>query len=148
MDYERFSYGFDKKTQNKRRSKPKSQPRKKVTDKQRKKDGDKIHSKSVNNESRKPKVDEVKTNITDKDIDKIQVNNKQKSSERDTKESLKVENKWIEKSDEVESLQKYKPNIGVPKESKPDIVKETEAKEKVKSAKDWGRASNDPRNKS
>ena len=90
----------------------------------------------------------VKKNITDKDIDKIQVNNKQKSSERDTKESLKVENKWIEKSDEVESLQKDKPNTGAPKESKPDIVKETEAKEKVKSAKDWGRASNDPRNKS
>ena len=41
-----------------------------------------------------------------------------------------------------------KPKTGVSKESKPDIVKETEVKEKVKSAKDWGRASNDPRNKS
>ena len=30
----------------------------------------------------------------------------------------------------------------------PDTVKETEVKENVKSAKDWGRASNDPRNKS
>ena len=37
---------------------------------------------------------------------------------------------------------------GASKKSKPDIVKETEIKEKVKSAKDWGRASNDPRNKS
>ena len=102
----------------------------------------------MNNESRKPKVDEVKNNITDKNIDKIQVNNKQKPSERDTKKSRKVENKRIEKSDEVESLQKDKTNTGVSEESKPDIVKETEVKEKVKSAKDWGRASNDPRNKS
>ena len=74
-------------------SKPKSQTRKKVTDKQRKEDGDKIQSKTENNESRKPKVDKVKKNITDKDSDKIQVNNKQKPSERDTKESHKVENK-------------------------------------------------------
>ena len=56
--------------------------------------------------------------------------------------------KSIEKSAEVESLQKDKTYTGVSEESKPDIVKETEAKEKVKSAKDWGRASNDPRNKS
>jgi len=128
--------------------KPKSQTRKKVTDKQNKKDVEKIQSKSVNKESRKLKEDEVKKNITDKDIDKMQVDSKQKSSKEDAKKNHKVENKRIEKSVEVESLQKDKPNIEAPKESKPDIVKETEVKEKVKSAKDWGRASNDPRNKS
>ena len=84
----------------------------------------------------------------DKDIDKIQVNNKQKPSKEDAKKSHKEENKRIEKSVEVESLQKDKPNTGVSEEPRPDIVKETEVKEKVKSAKDWGRASNDPRNKS
>jgi len=128
--------------------KPKSQTRKKVTDKQNKKDAEKIQSKSVNKGSRKLKEDEVKKNITDKNIDKIQVDTKQKSSKEDAKKNHKVENKRIEKSVEVESLQKDKPNIGAPKESKPDIVKETEVKDKVKSAKDWGRASNDPRNKS
>ena len=39
-------------------------------------------------------------------------------------------------------------NTVTDEKSKPDTVKETEIKEKVKSAKDWGRASNDPRNKS
>ncbi len=129
-------------------SKPKSQTGKQVTDKQNKKDAEKIQSKSDIKESRKPKVDGVKKNITDKDIDKIQVNNKQKPSKEDAKKSHKVDNKGIEKSIEVESLQKDKPETGISKESKPDIVKETEVKEKVKSAKDWGRASNDPRNKS
>ena len=41
-----------------------------------------------------------------------------------------------------------RPNTVSPKEFKSDIVKETEVNEKFKSAKDWGRASNDPRNKS
>ena len=117
-------------------------------DKQNKQDSEKIQSKSVKKESRKSEVDEVKKNITDKDIDKSQVYSKLKSSKEDAKKSHKVENKRIEKSVEVESLQKDKPNMGAPKESKTDMVKETEFKEKVKSAKDWGRASNDPRNKS
>ena len=108
----------------------------------------KFQSKLVNKESRKPKVDDVKKNIADKDIDNIQVDSKQKPSKEDAKKSHRVENKRIEKSVEVESLQKDKTNTGVSEESKPDIVKETEVKEKVKSAKDWGRASNDPRNKS
>ena len=129
-------------------SKPKSQTGKKVTHKQNKQDAEKIQSKSVKKELKKRKVEEVKKNITDKDIDKIQVNNKQKTSKEDAKKSHKEENKRIEKSVEVKSLQKDEPNTEVPKESKPDIVIETEVKEKVKSAKDWGRASNDPRNKS
>ena len=86
--------------------------------------------------------------INDKDIDNIQVDSKQKPSKEDAKKSHRVEKNRIAKSVEVESLQKDKPNIGDPKESKRDIVKETAVKEKVKSAKDWGRASNDPRNKS
>ena len=53
-----------------------------------------------------------------------------------------------EKSAEVDSLKEVKSNTGAPKESVSDRVKETENKEIVISAKDWGRASNDPRNKS
>ena len=102
-------------------SKPKSQTRKKVTDKQNKQDGDKIQSK-LNRESKKPKVDQVKKNISDEDI------------EKSTKvESLKIDNKI---------------STEAPEKSEPSTIKETEIKENVKSAKDWGRASNDPRNKS
>ena len=98
---------------------------------------------------KRTKVDEFKKNITDKDIDKIQANNKQKPSKADPKNGNEVENKSIEKSAEVDSLNKdNKANTVATKKSKPDIVKETQKKENVKSAKDWGRASNDPRNKS
>ena len=62
---------------------------------------------------------------------------------------IKAENKTIEKTAKVETLKKdNKLNTITDVKSKPDTVKETEIKEKVKSAKDWGRASNDPRNKS
>ena len=64
-------------------------------------------------------------------------------------DASEVENKIIENSAEVDSLMKdNKAKIGASKKSKPDTVKETEKKENVKTAKDWGRASNDPRNKS
>ena len=117
-------------------SKPKSQTRKKVTDKQTKQDANKVSS--------KPKVNEVK-----KDIDKIQENKKQKPSIGDPKKSEKAKIKTIEKTAQVEPLKKdNKHNTVTDEKSKPDTVKETEIKEKVKSAKDWGRASNDPRNKS
>ena len=129
-------------------SKPKSQTGKHVTHKQDKQDAEKIQSKSVNKESKKPKIDKVKNNITDKDIDNIQANDKQKPSKTDAKRSEKVENKSNKKPAEVDSLKMDKSYAGASKKSKPDIVKETEIKEKVKSAKDWGRASNDPRNKS
>ena len=125
-------------------SKPKSQTRKKVTDKQTKQDAEKFQSKSVNKVSSKPKVDEIK-----KDIEKIQENEKQKPSIADAKKSEKTKNKIIEKTAKVESSDKdNKLNTVTDKKSKPDTVKETEVKENVKSAKDWGRASNDPRNKS
>ena len=125
-------------------SKPKSQSRKKVADKQTKQDADKIQSKSVNKVSSKPKVDEVK-----KDIEKIQEKKKQKPSAADVKKSQKAKNKTIEKTDKVESSDKdKKPNTKANEKSKPDTVTETKVKENVKSAKDWGRASNDPRNKS
>ena len=105
---------------------------------------DEIQSKSVNKASNKPKVDEVK-----KDIEKIQENKKQKPSIADTKKSEKAKNKTIEKTGKVESLKKdNKPNTVTDEESKSNTVKETKIKENVKSAKDWGRASNDPRNKS
>ena len=87
-------------------------------------------------------------NISDKDIDKIQVDNKLKPSQANAKKSEKLVNKRVEKSAEVDSIQKDRPNTVSPKEFKSDIVKETEVNEKFKSAKDWGRASNDPRNKS
>mgnify|MGYP001192809441 FL=1 len=125
-------------------TKPKSQTRKKVTDKQTKQDADKIQSKSVNKVSSKPKVDEIK-----KDIEKIQENEKQKPSIADAKKREKTKNKTIEKTAKVESSDKdNKPITVTDEKSKPDTVKETEVKENVKSAKDWGRASNDPRNKS
>ena len=125
-------------------SKPKSQSRKKLADKQTKQDTDKIQSKSVNKVSSKPKVDEVK-----KDIEKIQENKKQKPSVADAKKSEKAKNKTIEKTDKVESSEKgNKPNTVADEKSKPDTVTETKIKENVNSAKDWGRASNDPRNKS
>ena len=125
-------------------SKPKSQTRKKVTDKQTKQDADKFQSKSVNKVSSKPKVDEIK-----KDIKKIQENEKQKPSIADAKKSEKTKNKTIEKTAKVESSDKdNKPNTVADEKSKPDTVTETKIKENVKSAKDWGRASNDPRNKS
>ncbi len=139
---------FDNKNQNKRRSKPKSQIKKKVTGKKHKQDVDKIHSKSVNKESRNLKVDKVKKNKIDKDIDEIQVNNKQKPSKADSKKGENLEKKRNEKSAEVNSLRNNKPNTVAPKNSRPDSFEETENKEDVKSAKDWGRASNDPRNKS
>ena len=66
-------------------SKPRSQTGKHVTHKQDKQDAEKIQSKSVNKESKKPKVDKVKNNITDKDIDNIQANDKQKPSKTDAK---------------------------------------------------------------
>ncbi len=124
-------------------SKPKSQNRKKIADKQTKQDADKIQSKSVNKVSSKPKVDEVK-----KDIEKIQENKKQKPSVGDARESEKTKNKTIEKTSKVEYSEKDKTNTVADEKSKPDTVKENKIKENVKSAKDWGRASNDPRNKS
>ena len=125
-------------------SKPKSQTRKKIADKQANQDANKIQSKSVNKVSSKPKVDEVK-----KDIEKIQENKKQKPSVADAKKSEKAKNKTIKKTDKVESSDKdNKPNTVADEKSKPDTVTETKIKENVKSAKDWGRASNDPRNKS
>ena len=125
-------------------SKPKSQTRKKIADKQTKQDANKIQSKSVKKVSSKPKVDEVK-----KDIEKIQEKKKQKPSAADVKKSQKAKNKTIKKTDKVESSDKdNKPNTVADEKSKPDTVTEIKIKENVKSAKDWGRASNDPRNKS
>ena len=129
-------------------SKPKSQTRKKVIDKKSKQDADEIQSKSMNKPSRKPKDGEVKKDITNRDLDIIQDNNKQKTSKADEKKSDKVENKNNEKSAKVKPLKNDKTSIEVSEKSKPDTFKETEIKENVKSAKDWGRASNDPRNKS
>ena len=129
-------------------SKPKSQTRKKVIDKKSKQDADEIQIKSMNKPSRKPKDDEVKKDITNRDLDIIQDNNKQKTSKADEKKSDKVENKNNEKSAKVKPLKNDKTSIEVSEKSKPDTFKETEIKENVKSAKDWGRASNDPRNKS
>ena len=98
----------------------------------------------MNEVSSRPKVDEVK-----KDIEKIQEKTKQKPSAADVKKSEKAKNKTIEKTDKVESSDKdNKPNTVADEKSKPDTVTETKIKENVKSAKDWGRASNDPRNKS
>ena len=110
---------------------------------------DGIQSKSVNKPVRKPKVDEVKKDISNKDINKIKGDNKQKTLKADAKKSNKEENKTIEESVRVESLKdddKVSKIAGERFET--DLVKETDIKENVKSAKDWGRASNDPRNKS
>ena len=82
------------------------------------------------------------------DIDEIQVNNKHKPSKADSNKGENLEKKRNEKSAEVNSLRNSKPDTVAPKKSRPDSVEETENKENVKSAKDWGRASNDPRNKS
>ena len=121
-------------------SQPKSQTRKKFTDE--------IQSKSVNKPSRKPKINEEEKNISSRDIDKIQSNN-QKSSKVDVKESDKTENKIIVDSVIDEPL-KDDDKVGkiASEASGTDSVKETDIKENIKSAKDWGRASNDPRNKS
>ena len=62
--------------------------------------------------------------------------------------SDKVEDKRIKKSQKAEPLKNdNEASIVAPEKPKLETVKETEIKENVKSAKDWGRASNDPRNK-
>ena len=138
----------EKSEENKKNSKPKSQARKKVIDKKSKQDVDETQSKSLNKPSRKPIVGEIKKDITNRDLDIIQDNNKQKTSKADVKKSDKLENKTNEKSAKVKPLKNDKTSIEVSEKSKLDTFKETEIKENVKSAKDWGRASNDPRNKS
>ena len=134
----------DLKTKN---SKTNSQTRKKAINKQPKQNADEIQSKSFNKTTRKPKDVEVKKDIAKRDLELIQDGNKQKTSKADAKKSDKVENKTNEKSAEIQTLKNDKTTI-VSEKSKPDIIKEAEIKENVKSAKDWGRASNDPRNKS
>ena len=62
-----------------------------------------------------------------------------------TKETVKTRDKKVDnKSPKVESVKEDKK----PEDSKIDKSSEVNKKEEVKSAKDWGRASNDPRNKS
>ena len=128
-------------------SKPKSQTRKKAIDKQPKQNADEIQSKSFNKPSRKPKDVEVKKDNAKKDLESIQEGNKQKTSKADAKKGDKVENKTNEKSAEIQTLKNDKTTI-VSEKSKPDTFQEAEISKNVKSAKDWGRASNDPRNKS
>ena len=128
-------------------SKPKSQTRKKAIDKQPKQNADEIQSKSFNKPSRKPKDVEVNKDNAKKDLESIQEGNKQKTSKADAKKGDKVENKTNEKSAEIQTLKNDKTTI-VSEKSKPDTFQEAEINKNVKSAKDWGRASNDPRNKS
>jgi len=129
-------------------SKPKSQTRKKFTDKKSQQYTDEVRSKSVNKPSRKPQINEENKDISNRDIDKIQSNN-QKSSKLDVIKSDKTENKIIVDSAVDEPLKDDDIVSKIASDSpRTDSVKETDIKENNKSAKDWGRASNDPRNKS
>ena len=129
-------------------SKPKSQTRKKFTDKKSQQYTDEVRSKSVNKPSRKPQINEENKDISNRDIDKIQ-SNSQKSSKLDVRKSDKTENKIIVDSAIDEPLKDEDIVSKIASDSpRTDSVKETDIKENNKSAKDWGRASNDPRNKS
>ena len=129
-------------------SKPKSQTRKKFTDKKSQQYTDEVRSKSVNKPSRKQQINEENKDISNRDIDKIQSNN-QKSSKLDVIKSDKTENKIIVDSAVDEPLKDDDIVSKIASDSpRTDSVKETDIKENNKSAKDWGRASNDPRNKS
>ena len=138
------------KNQKKRRSKPNLEKKdiNKKDNKDSSREKSKKNKKDFETKASKPKS-QTRKKVTDKqnkqDGDKIQsklIRESKKPKVDEVKKNISDED--IEKSTKVESLKiDNKISTEAPEKSEPSTIKEN-----VKSAKDWGRASNDPRNKS
>ena len=138
------------KNQKKRRSKPNLEKKdiNKKDNKDSSREKSKKNKKDFETKASKPKS-QTRKKVTDKqnkqDGDKIQSKLNRESKKPKVDEVKKnISDEDIEKSTKVESLKiDNKISTEAPEKSEPSTIKEN-----VKSAKDWGRASNDPRNKS